>query len=87
VTDAEKRRQTMTTKLLDKERTVAVKVVMMGKTVTTYLGKDPLSLGELLAEVGTNGNTEVRVNGLTVDKSHRLTSGDMVLIVPKIRGG
>jgi sulfur carrier protein ThiS len=77
----------MTTELLERERTVAVKVVTMGKSVTTYHGKDPLSLGELLTEMGTNGNTEVRVNGVTVDKTHRLASGDMVLIVPKIRGG
>jgi sulfur carrier protein ThiS len=77
----------MTTDLLERERTVAVKVVMMGKNVTTYHGKDPLSLDELLTEMGTNGNTEVRVNGVTVDKNHRLTSGDMVLVVPKIRGG
>ncbi|MEE8241923.1 MAG: MoaD/ThiS family protein [candidate division NC10 bacterium] len=77
----------MTTGLLEKEQTVAVKVVMMGKNVTTFVGKSPLSLGELLQEVGTNGNTEVRVNGVAVDKSHRLASGDMVLIVPKIRGG
>lgn len=77
----------MTTELLERGQTVAVKVVMMGKNVTTFHGKDPLSLDELLAEMGTNGNTEVRVNGLTVDKSHRLRSGDMVLVVPKIRGG
>ena len=77
----------MSTDLLERERTVEVKVVMMGKNVTTYVGKEPLSLGELLQEVGTNGNTEVRVNGVAVDKSHRLASGDMVLIVPKIRGG
>ncbi|MFQ5532413.1 MAG: MoaD/ThiS family protein [Candidatus Methylomirabilales bacterium] len=77
----------MTTELLERERTVAVKVVMMGKNVTTYVGKDPLSLGELLTQMGTNGNTEVRVNGVTVDKNHRLTSGDTVLVVPKIRGG
>lgn len=77
----------MTTELLERGQTVAVKVVMMGKNVTTFHGKDPLSLDELLTEMGTNGNTEVRVNGLTVDKSHRLRSGDMVLVVPKIRGG
>ncbi len=77
----------MTTELLEKVQTVAVKVVMMGKNVTTYHGKDPLSLSDLLTEMGTNGNTEVRVNGVTVDKSHRLRSGDMVLVVPKIRGG
>ncbi len=77
----------MTTDLLEREQTVAVKVVMMGKNVTTYVGKDPLSLGELLTEMRTNGNTEVRVNGVTVDNSHRLTPGDTILIVPKIRGG
>ncbi len=77
----------MTTDLLEKEQTVSVKVVMMGKNVTTFVGQDPLSLGKLLQEVGTNGNTEVRVNGVAVDKDHRLASGDMVLIVPKIRGG
>ncbi|MEE9182106.1 MAG: hypothetical protein V3U33_06050 [candidate division NC10 bacterium] len=77
----------MSTDLLERERTVEVKVVMMGKNVTTYVGKDPLSLGELLTEMGTNGNTEVRVNGVTVDKTHRLATGDMILVVPKIRGG
>jgi molybdopterin converting factor small subunit len=30
---------------------------------------------------------DVRVNGATVDKHHRLADGDQVLIVPKIRGG
>lgn len=77
----------MSTDLLERERTVEVKVVMMGKNVITYVGKEPLSLGELLTEMGTNGNTEVRVNGVTVDKTHRLATGDMILVVPKIRGG
>ncbi len=77
----------MSTDLLERERTVEVKVVMMGKNVTTYVGKEPLSLGELLTEMGTNDNTEVRVNGVTVDKTHRLATGDMILVVPKIRGG
>ena len=77
----------MTTGLLEKEQTISVKVVMMGKNITTFVGKEPLSLDEVLQQVGTNGNTEVRVNGVAVDKSHRLASGDMVLIVPKIRGG
>ncbi|MFQ5882248.1 MAG: MoaD/ThiS family protein [Candidatus Methylomirabilales bacterium] len=77
----------MTTELLERERTIAVKVVMMGKNVTTYVGEEPLSLGDLLKEAGVNGNMEVRVNGVSVDKTHPLANGDMVLIVPKIRGG
>lgn len=77
----------MTTELLAKERTVAVKVVMMGKNVTTYVREEPLHLDDLLKEMGVNGNMEVRVNGTSVEKTHRLATGDMVLIVPKIRGG
>jgi molybdopterin converting factor small subunit len=30
---------------------------------------------------------DVRVNGASVDKHHRLADGDQVLIVPRIRGG
>jgi sulfur carrier protein ThiS len=81
------RRPVMTTELLERERTVAVKVVMMGKNVTTYVREEPLHLGDLLNEVGVNGNMEVRVNGASVEKTHRLATGDMVMIVPKIRGG
>jgi len=77
----------MTTELLERERTVAVKVVMMGKNVTTYVREEPLQLGDLLKEMGVNGNVEVRVNGASAEKTHRLATRDMVLIVPKIRGG
>lgn len=72
---------------LDKKGAVTVKVVTMGKGVANFIREEPFSLGTLLHELGVNGQMDVRVNGATVDKSHRLVDGDQVLIVPKIRGG
>jgi sulfur carrier protein ThiS len=73
--------------MLDKKSAIAVKVVTMGKGVTNFVREEPLSLGSLLQELGVNGKMDVRVNGATVEKTHRLADGDQVLIVPKIRGG
>jgi sulfur carrier protein ThiS len=73
--------------MLDKKGAITVKVVTMGKGVTNFMREEPLSLGTLLHELGVNGQMDVRVNGATVEKSHRLAEGDQVLIVPKIRGG
>ena len=72
---------------LDKKSAITVKVVTMGKGVTNFVWEEPLSLGSLLQELGVNGKMDVRVNGATVEKTHRLADGDQVLIVPKIRGG
>ena len=73
--------------MLDKKSAIAVKVVTMGKGVTNFVREEPLSLATLLRELGVNGQMDVRVNGATVEKTHRLADGDQVLIVPKIRGG
>ena len=72
---------------LDKKSAITLKVVTMGKGVTNFVWEEPLSLGSLLQELGVNGKMDVRVNGATVEKTHRLADGDQVLIVPKIRGG
>ncbi|MBI2000398.1 MAG: MoaD/ThiS family protein [candidate division NC10 bacterium] len=72
---------------LDKKSAITVKVVTMGKGVTNFVREEPLSLGSLLQELGVNGQMDVRVNGATVEKTHRLADGDQVLMVPKIRGG
>lgn len=77
----------MSTVMLDKKTAIRVKVVTMGKGVTTFVGEEPLSLGNLLRELGTNGQSDVRVNGAAVEQTYRLADGDQVLIVPKIRGG
>ncbi|MBI4737417.1 MAG: MoaD/ThiS family protein [candidate division NC10 bacterium] len=72
---------------LDRKSAITVKVVTMGKGVTNFVREEPLSLGSLLQELGVNGQMDVRVNGATVEKTHRLADGDQVLMVPKIRGG
>ena len=77
----------MSTITLDKKSAITVKVVTMGKGVTNFMREEPLSLGTLLHELGVNGQMDVRVNGATVEKTHRLAEGDQILIVPKIRGG
>ncbi len=77
----------MTRELLERERTVDVKVVVMGRQTTYYTGPAPLALGEVLEAVGIAPEMEVRVNGLAVPRDHQLAEGDQVVVVPKIRGG
>ena len=77
----------MSTVTMDKKSAITVKVVTMGKGVTNFMREEPLPLGTLLNEVGVSEQMDVRVNGATVEKHHRLADGDQVLIVPKIRGG
>jgi sulfur carrier protein ThiS len=77
----------MSTVTLDKKSAITVKVVTMGKGVTNYIREEPLTLNTLLRELGVNSQMEIRVNGATVERPHRLADGDQVLIVPKIRGG
>ena len=77
----------MSTVMQDRKGAVTVKVVTMGKGVTNFMREEPLTLGTLLHELGVNGQMDVRVNGATMEKDHRLADGDQVLIVPRIRGG
>lgn len=66
---------------------IAVKLVMLGKS-TQELVRDPgITLGDILAEQGVAGQVEVRVNGETANPSRRLADRDVILLVPKIRGG
>ena len=77
----------MSTLTLDKKSAITVKVVTMGKGVTNYIREEPLALDTLLHELGVNSQMDIRVNGATVERTHRLADGDQVLIVPRIRGG
>ncbi len=66
---------------------IAVKVVMLGKS-TQELVRDPgTTLADILAEQGVAGQMEARVNGETANPSRRLADRDVVLLVPRIRGG
>ncbi len=77
----------MSTATVEKTRNMTVKVVTMGKGVTNVVLEEPRPLQSLLQELGMNDQTDVRVNGATVEKGYQLADGDQVLVVPKIRGG
>jgi hypothetical protein len=66
---------------------IAVKVVMLGRS-TQELVRDPgTTLGDILTEQGVAGQVEARVNGDSASPSRRLADRDVVLLVPRIRGG
>ena len=66
---------------------IAFKLVMLGKS-TQELVRDPgTTLADVLTDQGVAGQMEVRVNGEPAKPSRRLADRDVVLLVPKIRGG
>lgn len=66
---------------------IVVKVVMLGKSTQELVRERGITLADLLAEQGVNGQMEARVNGEVVKHSRRLADRDVILLVPKIRGG
>ncbi len=66
---------------------IAVKLVMLGKSTQELVRDSGTTLGDVLAEQGVAGQVEVRVNGESVNHSRRLADRDVILLVPKIRGG
>lgn len=66
---------------------IVVKLVMLGKSTQELVRERGLTLANLLAEQGVNGQMEARVNGETAKLSRPLADRDVVLLVPKIRGG
>jgi len=66
---------------------IAVKVVMLGRSIQELVRDPGITLGDILAEQGVTGLVEARVNGDTANPSRRLADRDVILLVPKIRGG
>ena len=66
---------------------IVVKLVMLGKSTQELVRERGITLANLLAEQGVNGQMEARVNGEIVTHSRRLADRDVILLVPKIRGG
>ncbi|MBI5166792.1 MAG: hypothetical protein HY998_03480 [candidate division NC10 bacterium] len=77
----------MSRQLLDQKEPIAVKVVMLGKSAQEFVRDEPFTLSSLLTEMGIDGQMEARVNGQLTEKGRVLKPGDLVLLVPKIRGG
>ena len=66
---------------------IVVKVVMLGKSTQELVRERGVTLADVLAEQGVNGYMEAWVNGEIATHSRRLADRDVILLVPKIRGG
>ncbi len=66
---------------------IAVKVVMLGKSTQVLVRDSGTTLADILAEQGVAHQMEARVNGENANPSRRLADRDVVLLIPKIRGG
>ena len=74
------------------EKTVnaPIRIARVGQSVTEVdMGDNALTVGEALTATGMADTKDlnIHVNGVPVDKKHRLEPGDAVVLVPKIRGG
>lgn len=68
--------------------TIAVRIVQLGRGVAQYTGDDGVDVATSLAEAGMSvQGMEVRVNGITVTLDQILCDGDLVTVVPRIKGG
>ena len=67
-----------------------VRVVRLGEKVVTISIPEPLSLKEILDKSGIpidKLRMDIRVNGKEVEDTFKVKPGDMVTILPPIRGG
>lgn len=67
---------------------VTVRIVQLGKRVFDYVADDGSTVGEGLAAAGiATEHMEVRVRGAAVDLDEELRDGDLVTVIPRIKGG
>lgn len=66
---------------------IVVKVVMLGKSTQELVREPGTTLADILTEQGVARQVEARVNGEVATPSRRLADRDVILLVPKIRGG
>jgi len=65
-----------------------VKVARLGTTVQEVAVADVATVQDVLDAAGIEiDNEDVRINGTTADLGSSLGSGDLVTIVPKVKGG
>lgn len=65
-----------------------VKIAKLGSRVQEFFLDNGATVASILAIAGEDsGGYEVRVNGVVVDAETPLDSGDIVTLVPAIKGG
>jgi hypothetical protein len=67
---------------------VRVRIVQLGKGVFTYEASPGATLAEGLAAAGIAAeHRDVRINGRSSSPDNPLADGDLVTVVPMIKGG
>jgi sulfur carrier protein ThiS len=65
-----------------------IRIVQLGKGIVRFAVRPGLTLADALAEVGIDaGGLDVRVNGKDVEATASLGPGDLVTLVPRVKGG
>lgn len=67
---------------------IKVKVVQLGKGVFQHDLEENSSVETCLNAVGITGSgMDLHVNGRRIEPGHKLQNGDLVTIIPRIKGG
>lgn len=71
------------------ETPVRVRVLQLGRSVMDYAGQPGLQVSSALDGVGLVAapGMDIRVNGTPADGATELRNGDIVTIIPRIKGG
>ncbi len=75
---------------MDTPQPIRVRIIQLGKRVYTFTSDEPTTLHVALAAAGVERDalrTDVRVNGEPAGDDRVLLHGDVVTVVPPIRGG
>jgi sulfur carrier protein ThiS len=71
------------------ESSVRVRILQLGRRVVEHVGRPDLTVASALQAVGLSAATgmDVRVNGAPTEEHAVLRDGDVVTIIPRIKGG
>lgn len=72
------------------ESQLNIKIVQLGKQVHHYAGPFPCTVGEALREAQVSIDqlrTDIRLNGETASLDSSLKNGDIITVLPPIKGG
>ena len=72
------------------ETQIRIKIIQLGKQVHHYAGPSPCTVGEALkaAQVGIDQlRTDIRLNGEAAAVDSPLKDGDIITVLPPVKGG
>ena len=65
-----------------------VRIVQLGKRVFEYAAEDGSTVEQGLAAAGiSTSHMEIRVRGRTAELDQELREGDLITVIPRIKGG